>query len=235
MRAQTGEIIRNARKRAGLNLGELADRLECSKTTISLMENGHRPVTPQWAARIEEALNLEDAGLLAQVCWERLPASLRDRFTMPIADVIRATDAPSPPLAPPTDAYDRIDARDPLNTGADDGPDHWTVVPVDLPHIDEERSLAFRIPGRSMLPAFQEGEFVVCATDDEPLDGRICVVQFVDAEHAILARVTVDDDEDGDSAEFILSPVNAAAPTWRIEREDIALLAPATCVVRPIR
>ncbi|MCA9297063.1 MAG: helix-turn-helix domain-containing protein [Phycisphaerales bacterium] len=231
MRAETGERIREARKRAGLNLGELAERLDCSKTTLSLMENGHRPVTPQWAARIEEALNLEDAGLLAQVCWERLPASLRDRFTMPIADAIRDPDATARPAAGPAAGQDGA----PPAADSDDGPEAWTVVPVELPHIDEERSLAFRIPGSSMLPAYQEGEFVVCTMDDEPLDGRVCVVQFVDADRAILARVTVDDDEDDDSAEFILAPVNAAGPTWRVEREDIALLVPATCVVRPIR
>ena len=51
--------IKNLRNKKGLSQQELADMVGTSFQQISKLERGERPVTPYWARRIAEALEVE--------------------------------------------------------------------------------------------------------------------------------------------------------------------------------
>ena len=55
-----GRILRGARTREGLTQRQLAEGIGARQHHISEMENGRRPITPDMARKLAEALNASD-------------------------------------------------------------------------------------------------------------------------------------------------------------------------------
>jgi len=222
MRATIGEQVRRARQDAGLTLNELAERLSCSKTTLSLLENGHRPVTPTWAARIEDALALDGMPLLARVCWASLPDAIRDQL---------------PQLDVPHDDG-RVEVMPSFVSKGLDEPlaASWQVDEVGVPTIDSADTVAVRVTHGGLLPRFDLGDVIVCTTRPVPYHGRLCAVRFVDDDRVMLTRVLLeregDEPEDGD--DIILMPVVGEEGAVRVERDDLERITPAICLIRAL-
>lgn len=76
-----GHIIRAHRRRMGLTLQAVADRVGCTKGYLSAIENDRRerPPSEDLLARIESALRLEKGSLVFVGNWQETPDSVRRR------------------------------------------------------------------------------------------------------------------------------------------------------------
>jgi transcriptional regulator with XRE-family HTH domain len=66
-----GEAIRYVRKSRGLSCSELASRAHVSRTTMSLVENGHRTPKLELLFRFANALGVEPHKLVKLICKMR--------------------------------------------------------------------------------------------------------------------------------------------------------------------
>ncbi len=62
----TGAILKEERKRNGMSQKALAQKLDVSPAYVNLIENGHRPMTPQMRQAISEILSVDEARLLGE-------------------------------------------------------------------------------------------------------------------------------------------------------------------------
>ncbi len=76
-----GAALRGARRRAGLTLDELAQRVGCHKSYLSRIENDQREAPPSdgLLAKIEAALGLPPGHLSAAAHWQHAPASVKQQ------------------------------------------------------------------------------------------------------------------------------------------------------------
>ena len=97
---QPGQIIREARKAAGLTQEALAAEIGCSKPQLSLMESGQRTVSQLRARQIEQALGLEDGRIVKAVHWQAAPEEWKRSMTdaRDLTDRLREALAGSKPL-----------------------------------------------------------------------------------------------------------------------------------------
>lgn len=73
-----GTLLREHRKARTLTLEQLAQRVECAKSYLSAIENGHKgPPSDQLAQRLERALGITPGLLLDKVRMERTPPDIR--------------------------------------------------------------------------------------------------------------------------------------------------------------
>jgi len=73
-----GEGIRRWRQARGLTINELASRVGCAKSYISLIENGHKgPPSDAMLERFEDALGLEPGRLVEHAQRARIPKTVR--------------------------------------------------------------------------------------------------------------------------------------------------------------
>ena len=75
----TGEKIRIARKKAGLSQGELADRLDVTRSLIGQYERGVRNPKPSTIQRIADALGIPFTELLPESA-DQTPEEAADQF-----------------------------------------------------------------------------------------------------------------------------------------------------------
>ena len=75
----TGEKIRIARKKAGLSQGELADRLDVTRSLVGQYERGVRNPKPSTIQRIADALGIPFTELLPESA-EQTPEEAADQF-----------------------------------------------------------------------------------------------------------------------------------------------------------
>ncbi|MFG0329297.1 MAG: XRE family transcriptional regulator [Phycisphaerales bacterium] len=75
-----GQRIRARRNELGLTLQQLADRVDCAKGYLSMIETGRRPApSEEMLARLESALLLEAGQLVASARWASTPPEVRER------------------------------------------------------------------------------------------------------------------------------------------------------------
>lgn len=76
-----GQLIRDRRRRLGLTLQDIADRVGCTRGYLSSIENDRREHPPSRALldRLEEALGLERGRLVALGDWQSTPGDVRRR------------------------------------------------------------------------------------------------------------------------------------------------------------
>ncbi|MEM1330392.1 MAG: LexA family transcriptional regulator [Planctomycetota bacterium] len=77
-----GRLVREHRDRCGLSLGTLGEKVGCTKSYLSAIENGHRrPPGPDLLAKLEQALGIETGGLAEAARWHRTPGPVREEVT----------------------------------------------------------------------------------------------------------------------------------------------------------
>lgn len=80
-RVAFGTTLRDRRLRLGLSLRETAERAQCTKGYLSLLERGKRGVpTGEMLARLEAALDMQPGGLSEVVELEATPKRVRDEL-----------------------------------------------------------------------------------------------------------------------------------------------------------
>ncbi len=73
-----GPLVRSRRLELGLTLEQLAARVGCAKSYLSLLENGHRrPPDGELVEAIERGLGMAPGRLAAAARWERTPPPVR--------------------------------------------------------------------------------------------------------------------------------------------------------------
>lgn len=77
-RDETAGLIRERRKKLGINQETLAERLHVSVTTVSLYERGRRDFDATRTAQFEAALGIVDARLLIAAGHKKEPPPMRD-------------------------------------------------------------------------------------------------------------------------------------------------------------
>lgn len=79
--ATVGELVRQARRRAGLSLADLAQRVGCARSHLSQVENAKRNAGEELVSRLEEGLGLPAGVLGAAAGLSRAPDALRQRVS----------------------------------------------------------------------------------------------------------------------------------------------------------
>ncbi len=77
--ATVGQLVAARRRELGLTLQQVATRVGCAKSYLSMIEQGRRPSPPgaELLARLESALELPAASLLRAAQWQATPATVR--------------------------------------------------------------------------------------------------------------------------------------------------------------
>ena len=251
-----GQLIRQARREANVTQEDLAGRIGCSKPHLSLMESGHRTVSPQRAAAIEAALGFDDGRLTKAVQWHRLPPELRaqvqqsrDADRQLAARLRRALAADEPTEALRRIVDERAENVDPplplgaripvINNVAAGYPRQFTDLDypasvadeyIACPDLTDPNAFAARVVGDSMEPGYREGEIVVFSPALPTPSGSDCFVRLDRDAETTFKRVYFEDQ--GDTVR--LQPLNSAYPPRTIPAADVAGMYAAAYVMRKV-
>lgn len=131
----TGRDIREARQRAGLTQGQLAERIGVSMRTVGNWERGETPPT-RYAARIEQVLDglvqSADAPSIGDYSDAALLAEIARRF-----DLTRSTRDRTPDRPHPVDPDEPLADR-PVRDGTTTPRRRLSAVPGTLSHAERE-------------------------------------------------------------------------------------------------
>ena len=146
--------ISEARRRAGLTLDQLAERIQTSRGQIYQLEHGKRRLTQDWMERLGEALGCDPADLM--------PGA---RAQIPVVGIAGAGAA--------------IHFHDDHAKGA---ALDYIDAPPGLPSASS--AVALLVQGDSMLPVLEDGWMVVYSRSHEGITeeclNRLCVVRLED-------------------------------------------------------
>jgi len=249
---EPGQVVRDARKAAGLTQEALAEAIGCSKPLLSLMEAGRRTISMHWARRIEQALGLEDGRIVKALQWQAAPDEWRRSIAdaRDLAERLRAALAGQRPMEELRQIVERsaanVDAPLPLrsripliNKVAAGYPAEFTDLDyplnvadeyVECPDVTDPQAFAARVVGDSMAPDYREGEIVVFSPELATPSGADCFVRLERDNETTFKRVYFEDD----GARIRLQPINAKYPPRVVEREDVTGLWAAAYVMRRV-
>jgi phage repressor protein C with HTH and peptisase S24 domain len=257
--SEIGRLLRQAREERGMTQQALAEAIGCSKAQLSLMESGHRTISPARALRIEAALQLQDRRISNALRWQKVPAEVRAEVQQSntrshaLASRIRHALAAGDPVAELRSLIDTEESNidDPLplrgfrgipviNKVAAGYPTEFTDLDypaavadeyIACPDITDPDAFAARVVGDSMEPDYREGDLVVFAPQLPTPSGTDCFVRFERDHHTTFKRIYIE--EDGRTIR--LQPLNNAYPPQFVDREAIAGMYAATYVMRRVK
>lgn len=178
---RVGSMVRAARGRRGLTLGELARAIGCARSYLSAIETGQRPAPREGLlSRLEAVLGVE-AGLLVMAGRvERVPAEVRTELMArgaaaggvgvdEVGGVVGVGRVMSLPLEVPV--VGSVWAGSPRVVGEDEGVAVEVGGYVRTPDVDDADAFAARVRGDGMSPAYQGGDVVVFSPAREVSSG----------------------------------------------------------------
>jgi len=252
-----GQLIRQARQEAGMTQEALAKRIGCSKPHLSLMESGQRTVSPQRAAEIEAALDLEEGRLTQAVQWQRVPAELRAQVEQSqeagrrlAARIKRALECEDMGalrqiasegggnVDTPLPVRGRIPV---INSVAAGYPREFTDLDypasvadeyIACPDVTDPNAFAARVVGDSMEPGYREGEIVVFSPAMPTPSGSDCFVRLERDGETTFKRVYFE--EGGAGLKIRLQPLNSTYPPQVVAREEVTGMYAAAYVMRKV-
>jgi repressor LexA len=89
---EIGEAVRRERTYAGFTLAALSERLGLSKSYLSLLECGHRTISPELVGQIEQVLGIIDGRLSALLNWKNTPNVVREQVENQLAASVALAD-----------------------------------------------------------------------------------------------------------------------------------------------
>lgn len=258
-----GELMRDARRARRLTLEQLAERVGCSKSYLSAVENSRcGPPCDALLRRIEEALFLKAETLVRAAGWETAtPAIRRELGTLRqdraaaqrLAELLagslddayrsgelrrlieRLSPASPEPVALPFEVplINRVAAGYPREFTDLGYPARVADEYVRCPDLADPDAFAARVVGDSMLPDYREGDVVVFSPARSVRSGADCFARIEPDHETTFKRVYLETDAAG--RELIrLQPLNPSYPPRVVAREDVAGLYPAVSVMRSI-
>jgi SOS-response transcriptional repressor LexA len=242
-----------------MTLEALAAELGCSKAQLSLMENGQRTVSLDWARRMESALDILDGRLVAALNWERTPAAIREEITRSIdatarlrqaveregsldelyrsgrlhslVNEIRSNVDDPRPLSRQIPVINRVAAGYPREFTDLDYPRAVADEYIAVPDLTDPDAFAARVVGDSMEPDYREGEIVVFSPALDTPSGSDCFVRLERDNETTFKRIYLEDE----GRTIRLQPLNSRYPPRTVDREDVAGLYAAAHVIRSVR
>ncbi|MDX2116464.1 MAG: XRE family transcriptional regulator [Planctomycetota bacterium] len=106
---------------------------------------------------------------------------------------------------------------------------------VSVPDVHDPDAFAARVVGSSMEPAYLEGDVVVFSPKAPTPPGSDCFVRFERDAETTFKRVYFEKDAQGGPERIRLQPLNPAFAPRVVEREEVAGMYAAVCVVRAVR
>jgi len=189
-RTAFGATLRDRRLRLGLSLREAAERAQCTKGYLSLLERGKRGIpTSEMLARLEAALDLQPGGLSDVVELETTPKRVRDELVVrreqaeaarQLAVLLRGTGPGGLDRAFESGALQKLVERIAPSSSSEAG----VGEPV-------EALLPRAVPLINLVPAGTAAEFTDLGYPARVADSYVAAPQLADPD-AFAARVTGD-------------------------------------------
>lgn len=253
------ERLRARRQGLGMTLSELAERVGCAKSYLSLIENGRKThPSEDLLRRLESALMLAEGALVSLGALERTPPAVRERLERMegparrlgellsgggldeahrSGELRRLIDRISPESAP---APVSLPVRVPLINSVVAGyPTEFTDLGyparvadeyVPCSDLDDPDAFAARVVGDSMAPEYREGDIVIFSPARDVTDGKDCFCRLEPDHETTFKRVFFENE-----GELIrLQPLNGAYPSRVVPREMVAGLYVAVRVMREV-
>lgn len=184
-----GAMLRERRLRLGLSLRETADRAQCTKGYLSLLERGKRGLpTDKMLARLEAALELQQGSLANAAAMQTTPKRVRDELAerreqaeagRQLAELLRRAGPGGLDRAFESGVLARlVDRIAPRGDGGGEGERVEALLPRAVPLIN-------------LVPAGQAAEFTDLGYPARVADSYVAAPELGDPD-AFAARVTGD-------------------------------------------
>jgi len=204
-----GELLRQKRRHAGLQQGQLADKIGVTASYVSLLESGKRPSPSDDVIRkIEQALGLTNNQLVRLAHLERTPADIREEIDQErlYREGIPHKSVRTVELRPKGNfgtipLINKVAAGYPSDFTDKGYPVGIADEYVSVPDIDDPYAFAVTVVGDSMEPRLHEGDVLVISPAESIENGDICFVRI---------------DDNGDSASTIKQ-------VWHDDEEHVRL------------
>lgn len=191
--------LQKIRDKSYASNAELARAIGRSSSQVNDMLSGTKSFGPKIARSIEEKLKLPRGYLDEPHELEKVP--MRFGKKIPIISFVQAGD---------------------FTNAGDDSFDEWIDVPEDMP----DGSYGLKIRGKSMEPAFYQGEIVVIDPTLSANPGDFVVARIANSSEneATIKQYAVTGIDRNGVETFELRPLNPLFPTFSSKEHDIELL-----------
>ena len=262
---EIGAMIRSRRNDVGLTLQQVAERIGCRRSYLSMIETGQRPTPGEdWLTLLEQVLMLEPDQLVSAARWAATPVEVQHRLEKLEADQ-RRSDALAAKLRASGGDLDEL-----LSSG-----ELGRFIEQHTSNIERPRPLRFQVPIINKVaagypqhftdldyPARVADEYLPCPeiSDSQSFAARIVgdsmEPQYHEGDIVVFSpdrptpdgsdcfvRLEPDQEttfkrvffEGADSSRIRLQPLNGAYPARTVDREQVAGMYAALYVMRDVR